>query len=111
MPSKESKPRYFRDGSLGYIQEQRQGDRLIQAVVRKVLATGEVTSLTPAGLQVTAFAVAPSGDLLVVQTTSFAAQGGMQNRLFLVPLGGGQPTEVPREAGEQQLAPAFRPAR
>lgn len=110
-PARDSRPEYFPDGTLGYIEEQRQGDRPVQVVVRKTLATGEVRPLTSPDLPVMDFAVAPSGTLLAIQTTAFGTQGGVQHRVYLVPLTGGQAVEVPREPGEQLLSPAFRPTR
>lgn len=108
-PAKDSRPEYFPDGTLGYIEEQRQGDRVVQIVVRKTLTSGEVRPLTSPDLPVMDFAIAPSGTLLAVQTTAFGTEGGVQHRIYLIPLTGGAAVEVPREPGEQLLSPAFRP--
>ena len=71
---------------------------------------GEIQPLTQPTLVVTDFAIPPSGDLVAVATQSPGPTGGVARRLYLIPLNGDTPVEVPRAGEHDQLVrPAFRP--
>src|SRR5881409_2759305 len=62
--SKETAPRFMRDGSLAYLVEQKESGRTVTQVVKVDLATGKVTPLSGVDLVVADFTVSPAGDLL-----------------------------------------------
>lgn len=108
-PGKESLPQWWPDGQLAYLAEQRAGDALQSVVMRRDLRTGQAGPLSPNGLMVTDFAVAPDGQMLALQVERFGSGGTIQRRLFLLPMTGGGPVEVPAaQADEQQSSPGWR---
>jgi Tol biopolymer transport system component len=104
----ERAPAWVGNDAIVFIRE----DRSVTAtwVVAKLTFDGQLESLTQPSLVVTDFAVSPAGDLLAVTTEAPAPTGGVARRLYLIPLDGGTPIEVPRDGGEDQLVrPTFRP--
>jgi WD40 repeat protein len=106
--SKESAPRFLRDGSLAYLVEQKESGRTVTQVVKVDLATGKVTPLSGVDLVVTDFTVSPAGDLLglvvAVQKNVF--------RVYVQPVGAagsGAPVPIPTTGAEQMVSPAFMP--
>ena len=97
------------DGTVVYVREERV-DRSATWVVARQALDGEAETLTQPTLVVTDFAISPSGDVLAVTTESPGPTGGVARRLFLIPLDGETPVEVPRAGEHDQLVrPAFRP--
>src|SRR6266404_2941252 len=106
--SKESAPRFLRDGSLAYLVEQKESGRTVTQVVKVDLPTGKVTPLSGVDLVVTDFTVSPAGDLLglvvAVQKNVF--------RVYVQPVGtagSGAPVPIPTTGAEQMVSPAFMP--
>lgn len=108
--SRESEPRFLRDGTLAYLVERREGNRTVQQVMRADLATGNVTALTGIDLAITSFAVSPSGDLVAV-----VVNADPQNRrnpvykVYVQPVSSGSAVPLPTTGTEQMITPAFRP--
>lgn len=105
-PLKESRAAWFPDGDLAFIQERVDGRR-IQPVVVRLPAGGSITPISPPALAVTDYTIAPTGHRLVLEVSTLD-DTGQQRRLVLLPLGG-EPTDLPRQPGEQQASPAYRP--
>ncbi len=105
----EANPAWVGDSSLAYIVTERRGRVTTQRVERMNFAR-EVSRLSPEGLAVVDYAIAPAGDVLAVVV---AAEGpsGQENRLYILPLTGDSvPSEVQREsAADKLLSPSFRP--
>ncbi|HMA39000.1 MAG TPA: Ig-like domain-containing protein, partial [Gemmatimonadales bacterium] len=106
----ETEPRFLRDGSLAFIVERREANRMVRMVVKADLATGAVTPLTGTDLPIAGFAVSSRGDLiaLVVPTDP----NNRRNPLYRVQLqtvGAGTPTPIPAGPTEQMMAPTFLP--
>ena len=106
--SKETAPRFLRDGSLAYLEEQKESGRTVTQVVKVDLATGKVTPLSGVDLVVADFTVSPAGDLLglvvAVQKNVF--------RVYVQPVGAagsGAPVPIPTTGAEQMVSPAFMP--
>src|SRR6266478_5089350 len=106
--SKESAPRFLRDGSLAYLVEQKESGRTVTQVVKVDLPTGKVTPLSGVDLVVTDFTVSPAGDLLglvvAVKKNVF--------RVYVQPVGtagSGAPVPIPTTGAEQMVSPAFMP--
>ena len=106
--SKETAPRFLRDGSLAYLLEQKESGRTVTQVVKVDLATGKVTPLSGVDLVVADFTVSPAGDLLglvvAVQKNVF--------RVYVQPVGAagsGAPVPIPTTGAEQMVSPAFMP--
>jgi len=107
-PHNETMPAWIGDGVLAFVREERGARDLSRVVVRMPIG-GEAEALTSPELAVTDFAVSRAGDLLVVVAPEQGG-GGLRPRLFLVPVGGGAPTEVPRADDHDQFAtPSIRP--
>jgi uncharacterized protein YjdB len=105
---KETHPAWFPNGDLAYIQERGDGGRITSIVVRQPAAGGEPTVLTPEALAVTDFAVSGAGNLLALEVSGFARDGGLVSRIVLLPLDGRPPRDLPRASeAEQQGRPAF----
>ena len=108
--SRESEPRFLRDGTLAYLVERREGNRTVQQVMRADLATGNVTALTGIDLAINAFAVSPSGDLVAL-----VVNADPQNRrnpvykVYIQPVSSGSAVPLPTTGAEQMITPAFRP--
>lgn len=107
-PLKESRAAWFSDGGLAFIQERVDGRRIMPAVVR-LSAGGSITPITPPTLAVTDFAIAPAGDRLILEVSTLD-DAGQQRRLVLLPFGG-ESADLPRQPGEQQASPSYRPPR
>lgn len=108
---RETQPHWFPNGELAYLVEQSGGGGISAVVMRKNLTSGKVTAVSPAGLAVTDFAVAPQGDMLALQEQTLET-AGVVSKVLLLPLGGGGPLEVPRSGATDQMSgPAFRPLR
>jgi Tol biopolymer transport system component len=109
--SKESYPRFLRDGTLAYLVERQQGNQTITQVYRADLATGQTTPLTGTDLHITAFAISPGGDLLalVVPVPGSERRSTPSHRVYVQPVGAGGPVAIPAAMGEQLVAPAFQP--
>src|SRR5882672_308619 len=106
--SKETAPRFLRDGSLAYLVEQKESGRTVTQVVKVDLPIGKVTPLSGVDLVVTDFTVSPAGDLLglvvAVQKNVF--------RVYVQPVGtagSGAPVPIPTTGAEQMVSPAFMP--
>ncbi len=105
----ERAPQWIDSVTIAYVREERE-DRTTTWVVVKHRLGGEVEPLTQPTLVVTDFAIPPSGDLVAVTAQSPGPSGGVARRLFLLPLNGDTPIEVPRAGeGDQLVRPAFRP--
>jgi hypothetical protein len=92
-----------------YLREERE-DRTSTWVVMKHTLGGETETLTQPTLVVTDFAISSTGKLLAVTTQSPGPTGGIARRLYLIPLDGETPVEVPRAGDHDQMVrPAFRP--
>jgi dipeptidyl aminopeptidase/acylaminoacyl peptidase len=109
--TKESHPRFLRDGTLAYLTERQEGTRTVTQVFRADLTTGETTPLTGTDLQITAFDISPAGDLLalVVPVPGSQRQAAPLYRVYVQPVGGGGPVPIPAGAEEQIVSPAFQP--
>ncbi len=106
---KESYPRFLRDGSLAYLVERREGNRTVTQVVKADLATGQVTALTGTDLSISAFAIAPAGDLLALVVPLAGQSRTSPYRVYVQPAGSGAPVPVPGGAQEQMATPAIQP--
>ncbi len=106
-PAKESKPAWFPNGDLGFVQERTGRGRLVPVLVRQQGSGGISQPISPSDLPITDFAVNGAGDLVVLEVATPAEGGRFERRLFLLPLGG-TAVELPRQPGEQQSNPAFR---
>ena len=106
--SKETSPRFLRDGSLAYLVDRKENGRTVTQIVKVDLASGKVTPLSGMDLVVTDFTVSAAGDLLglvvAVQKNVF--------RVYVQPVGAagsGAPIPIPTTGAEQMVAPAFMP--
>jgi Tol biopolymer transport system component len=107
---KETRPAWFPNGDLAYLQERGGGGHISSVVMRQPAAGGEAVGLTPVGLAVTDFAISAAGDLLALEVSSFGPGGGLVTRLVAFPLDGRAPFDLPRQSdAELQSRPAFRP--
>jgi Tol biopolymer transport system component len=108
-PGKETLPQWWPDGELGYLVEQRSGNAMQSLVMRRDLTSGQAAAISPSGLMVTDYAIASDGQMLALVVERFADGGGIQRRLFLLPMTGGGPVEVAvAQADEQQSSPGWR---
>ncbi len=107
---KESYPRFLRDGGLAYLVERREGNRTVTQVVKAELTTGQVTPLTGTDLSISAFAIAPAGDLLaLVVPLAGPGRSTGPHRVYIQPVGSGAPVPIPGGAQEQIVTPAIQP--
>ncbi|HXF95875.1 MAG TPA: Ig-like domain-containing protein, partial [Gemmatimonadales bacterium] len=108
---RESYPRFLRDGTLAYLVERREGNRTVTQVMRADLVTGQTTPLTGTDLFITAFAVAPAGDLLalVVPVPGTERRRTPTYRVYIQPVGAGAPVPIPATGEESIATPAFQP--
>jgi Tol biopolymer transport system component len=105
---KESKPAWFPNGDLGFIQERTDRTRIVPQLVRQSATAGTLPQvISPPDLLVTDFAVAGRGDAIVLEAVTASPDGRFDRRL-LVLRPGAAPSELPRQPGEQQSAPALR---
>ena len=107
-PAKESRPAWFPDGTLAFLQERTERGRPVPVVVRHSPSPGTAPQvISPLDLTVTDFAVSGRGDQLVLEVATPGASGRFEWRLYLLRLGSA-PVEFPRAPAEQQSSPAFR---
>jgi uncharacterized protein YjdB len=107
-PGKETKPVWFPDGALGFLQERTERGRPVPVVVRHRIGGGTAPEvLSPLDLPVTDVAVSGAGDQLVLEVSTPGEGGTFERRLYVM-RPGSAPVELPRERGEQQSSPAFR---
>ncbi|MEE8573605.1 MAG: LpqB family beta-propeller domain-containing protein, partial [Gemmatimonadota bacterium] len=105
----ERAPAWLGDSAVVYVREEREDRTSTWVVVRHNL-DGEMQTLTQPTLVVTDFAISSTGDLLAVTAQFPGPTGGVARRLYLIPLNGETPVEVPRAGEHDQLVrPAFRP--
>ncbi len=104
----ESLPGWIGDTAVTFLRERGRGENVQRTVMRMNLQRQEAP-LTEAQLPIVGYALAPAGDLMAALIAAPAPTGGTMHRLFLIPIGGADPQEVPRSgAGDQLLTPAFR---
>ena len=105
----ERAPAWLGDDAVVYVREEREDRTSTWIVVRHAL-DGETQTLTQPTLVVTDFAISSTGELLAVTTQSPGPTGGVARRIYLIPLNGDTPVEVPRAGDHDQMVrPAFRP--
>lgn len=110
-PFKETKPAWFPNGDLAFVQDRTEGARIVSVVVRIAgTAGGTPATISPPDLPVTDFAVTGSGDGLVLEVTEPESGGHFDHRLALLTLGGAA-VDLPRDGEEQMTGPAIRPPR
>jgi hypothetical protein len=103
-------PAWLDDDTIVLLREERSGRSATWVVVRQRLG-GEARVLTEPTVVISDFALSGDGTLLAAAIEAPGPSGGTSRRLFLIPIGGGQPTEVPRKNDFEQLVrPSFRPA-
>lgn len=107
---KESHAAWFPDGQLAYVREQTSGSTVAAQVIRHDLTGGTASPVSPEGLAVTDFAIAPDGGELALEVSAFESGGGISRKIYLMEVVlGAAPVELPRQdAAEQQSGPAFR---
>ncbi len=110
---KETHAAWFPSRQLAYIREQTSGSTVAAQVIRHDLTAGTASPISPEGLAVTDFAIAPDGGELALEVSAFESGGGISRKIYLVAVVlGAAPVEIPRQdAAEQQSGPAFRPHR
>lgn len=105
---KESKPAWFPNGTIAFVQERTLRGRPAPVVVRHQLASGTAPQpISPPDLPVTDFAVSGSGDQIALEVSIPGEDGRFERRLHLIRMGA-VPVELPREPGREQSSPAFR---
>jgi uncharacterized protein YjdB len=109
--SKESYPRFLRDGALAYLVERRVGNRTVTQVLRADLSSGETTPLTGTDLYIASFAVSPAGDVLavVVPVPGTERRRNPTYRVYVQAVGAGAPVPIPATGAESIATPAFQP--
>ena len=108
--SRESEPRFLRDGTLAYLVERKEGSRTVQQVMRADLATGNVTAMTGIDLAISSFAVSPSGDVVaLVVNTDPQNRRNPTYKVYIQPVSSGTAVPLPTTGTEQMITPAFRP--
>ncbi|UCG85224.1 MAG: PD40 domain-containing protein [Gemmatimonadota bacterium] len=105
----ETNPAWIGDSSLVYVVSERRG-RVSSQRVERMNFTREVSRLSPEGLMVEDYAVAPAADILAVVVVA-EGPSGRENRLYILPLtGDAVPSQVhPESAADRLLSPVFRP--
>jgi hypothetical protein len=99
-------PAWVSDSVLAFVRERR-GEQLTHRTVVSVGPSGRETQLTDNDLAIMVFAVSGDGELLAAIATT--PDGSGDQRMILVPVGGGATVEVPKVTErEQQQTPAFR---
>jgi len=106
-PLKESKPAWFPNGDLAFVQERTERGRPTPQVVRQQAATGATQAISPPELPITDFAVSGRGDMLALEVATPGEGGRFERRILLLPVGGSG-VELSRADDEQQSSPAFR---
>jgi len=105
--AKETKPAWFPNGDLAFVQERTERGRPVTVVVRQPVTSGAApTVISPPDLPVTDFAVSARGDLALEVATP-TSDGRFERRLYVLSPGG-TPIPLPLASGEQQSGPAFR---
>jgi len=109
--AKESKPAWFPDGALAFLQERTERGRPMPVVVRHQIGAATVPQvLSPLDLAVTDLAVSAAGDQLALEVSVVGAGARFERRLYLM-RPGSPPVALPRAPDEQQSSPAFRQPR
>jgi hypothetical protein len=106
---RESSPRFFRNGDLGYVVE-RGGRSKGSKVMRLRWGGSAATPLLQTEDPVPAIAISREGDRLayIVGKITDATKGRVEFRLFLQSTAPGSPAvSVPLNPGEQVLSPSF----
>lgn len=107
-PGDETLPAWIGDSTLVFLREARARRSVTRRVTTMSFARA-VGTLTPQELLVSDFAVSARGDLVAATVTEQGDDGDIV-RLFLVPVPGGAPAEVPRQSpAERLVTPSFRP--
>jgi Tol biopolymer transport system component len=102
----EMAPAWISDSVLAFVREER-GERVTNRTVVSVGPSGQETQLTRPDLAIMVFAVSGDGETLAAIATN--PDGSGDQRMILLPVGGGTPVEVPKVTErEQQQTPAFR---
>ncbi len=102
-------PAWFDDETLVFVREERSGRTATSVVVQQRLG-GEARTLTDPTVVVSDFAISGDGSMLAAAIESPGPTGGTSRRMFLIPIDGSPPLEVPRSNDVEQLVrPAFRP--
>jgi Tol biopolymer transport system component len=104
----EMTPAWVGDSSLAYVVAERHG-RVSTRQVERMNFARELERLSPEGLLVNDYAIAPGGDVLALVVTAEGPEG-TESRLYIVPLTGDMtPSEVRREsAADWFFSPSFR---
>ncbi len=98
-PDDERAPRYFPNGDICFIRQERRGARS-RGLVRRVAGTSLFEVLTPPDLYVTDYAIAPDGFSILVSATPAGKKASSQpSQLYLLDL---------RTAGSRMPVPFFR---
>jgi uncharacterized protein YjdB len=107
-PLDEALPTWIGDSAIAFLEETKRGRSITRRIARLNFSR-ELVHLTPEGLAVNDFAIAPSGDLAAVIVVA-QGQRGAESRLYLLPLAGSATAvEVPRQGtGDQLMTPSFR---
>ncbi len=102
-------PTWLDNETLVFLREERSGRTATWVVVRQRLG-GDARPLTEPTVVISDFALSGDGTLLAAAIEAPGPTGGTSRRLFLIPIDGGQPIEVPRTNDFEQLVrPSFRP--
>lgn len=105
----EHHPLWADDSTLVFIREERSRRETTRRVMSLTLG-GRLTPLTDATLPITEFGLSSDGAVLAVQIVTAGPTGAADRRVYLIPLDGSTPSEVPRENEVDQLVwPSFRP--
>ncbi len=105
----ETLPAWVGDTAIAFLHVEGTGRRASRTVVRMNFSR-ETTALMQPQLSISDFAISNDGELLAAVAVAPSPAGGEAQRLFLIPLGGGTPFEVPREGEQDELVhPSFRP--
>jgi uncharacterized protein YjdB len=109
--SKETYPRFLRDGTLAFLVERRVGNRAVTQVMKADLVTGQTTPLTTMDLYITSFAASPAGDLLalVVPVPGTERRRSPTLRVYIQPVAAGAPVPIPAVGEESIATPVFQP--
>lgn len=106
--SHERVPAWIDTETLAYVREERSGRSATWVVVSQPL-DGTAQPLTEPTMVVNDFAISPDAAVLAIAAESQAPSGRTVRSVYLVPVGGGAVTEVPRQDEHDQLVrPAYR---
>jgi uncharacterized protein YjdB len=101
-------PGWIDAGTVAYVREEREGRSATWVVMGHPL-DGFPQPLTQPTMVVNDFAISPDGATLVIASEAQGPSGRTIRTVYLVPVGGGSMTEVPRQDEHDQIVrPAFR---